>query len=98
MVRAMAIYLYNKATGDKLFEITSDERQELIDSLEEEHDADADYYLDADVLDFLADKLSAGLHDKLKKIVPPRASDEEPENESEIIDEKNGIEVEWRED
>ncbi len=98
MVRAMAIYLYNKATGAKLFEITADERQELIDTLEEEHDADADYYLDADVLDFLAEKLSAPFHAKLSGIVPARKSDEEPDDAAEIIDGASGIEVEWKEE
>lgn len=94
----MAIYLYNKATKDKLFEISAEERQQLIDTLEEEHDADTDYYLDADVLDFLVDKLTPGFHAKLKNVVPARASDEEPENAAEVIDDKNGIEVEWREE
>lgn len=96
--RGMAIYLYNKATSEKLFEITDAERQELIDTLEEEHDADADYYLDADVLDFLAEKLSPAFLAKLQKIVPARASDEEPDNDSDVIDEAAGIEVEWREE
>lgn len=97
-VAAMAINLYNKATGEKLFAITEAERQELIDTLEEEHDADADYYLDADVLDFLAEKLSPDFLAKLQKIVPARASDDEPDNESDIINDAAGIEVEWREE
>lgn len=89
----MPIFLYDKATGKKLVEISADERQQLIDSLEEEHEKDVDYYLDSDVLDFLADKLSPEFLTKLQTIVPPAK-----ETESEEIDDSNGIEVEWREE
>jgi hypothetical protein len=102
----MPIALYDKAQNRRLFEITADQRQQLIDALEEESTRDRDYYIDANVLDFLDGKVDADLLAKLRPLVgaAPVASagdveaagddDEMPEVDGELP----GIEIEWREE
>lgn len=50
------VKLYDKASGNFLGEITDAEFKFLIDQLEEESEADDDYYLDRGTLDFLKEK------------------------------------------
>ncbi len=49
----MAIVLYDKVQNRRLFEITVAQRDQLIAALEEESTKDRDYYVDANVIDFL---------------------------------------------
>jgi hypothetical protein len=102
----MAIVLYDKAQNRKLFEITAAQRDQLIDALEEESTTDRDYYVDANVIDFLEGKVDEAVLAMLRPLVGATvvapadveaASDEEdfPEVSGE---EPNGLEIEWREE
>ena len=42
----MPIFLYDKAQNQRLFEITPEQRDQLVDALEEESTRDRDYYID----------------------------------------------------
>ncbi len=78
----MAYELYIRNTATLLGTITDDQVAELVELLEEEDVEEHDYYIDADVLAFLADEeVSPDLLEMLKKHV---TADE-------------GIEIEWRE-
>ena len=79
----MAIRLYNKDTQTLLGEITPEQLQTLQDLLEEESEADRDYYVDRDSLDVLAEE---GADEKLLALIRPHVGEEE------------GIEIQWREE
>ena len=46
----MPIAIYDKSSQRRLFEVTQQELQALIDVLEEEDEGDHDYYVDAEIL------------------------------------------------
>jgi hypothetical protein len=102
----MPIALYDKAQNRRLFEITKEQRQQLIDALEEESTKDRDYYIDANVLDFLDGKIDADLMAKLRPLVgggPSVPSDVEVDADMSDIPESDGAElpgldIEWREE
>ena len=48
--------LYDNRSGALVGEVTDDDVQFLIDQLEEEHDADVAYYVNADTLEFLRER------------------------------------------
>ena len=79
----MAIRLYNKDTQTLLGEITPEQLQTLQDLLEEESEADRDYYVDRDTLDVLAEE---GADEKLLALIRPHVGEDE------------GIEIEWKRD
>ena len=79
----MAIRLYNKDTQTLLGEITPEQLQTLQDLLEEESEADRDYYVDGDTLDVLAEE---GADEKLLALIRPHVGEDE------------GIEIEWKRD
>jgi hypothetical protein len=104
----MPIALYDKAHNRRLFEITVQQRDQLVDALEEESSKDRDYYIDANVLDFLAGKVDAELLDQLRPLVgaaPAAPSDVEMDAElddlPEVLEtdgELPGLDIEWREE
>ncbi len=101
----MAIVLYDKAQNRKLFEITVEQRDQLVDALEEESSNDHDYYLDAAVLDFLEGKVDAALLEKLRPLVgatpvAPEGLEAASEDEEmpEVAEESAGLDVQWREE
>jgi len=102
----MAIVLYDKVNNRKLFEISAAQRDQLIDALEEESTKDRDYYVDANVIDFLEGKVDEAVLAKLRPLVGAVAAtpadvvaagdeDELPEVSGE---EPAGLEIEWREE
>lgn len=102
----MAIVLYDKAQNRRLFEITLEQRDQLIDALEEESTVDRDYYIDAAVIDFMTGKVDVELLDKLRPLVgaAPAAADgaaeaaSEDDEMPEVDAELAGIDIEWREE
>lgn len=102
----MAIALYDKAQNRRLFEISEGERDQLVAALEEETSTDHDYYIDANVLDFLEDKCDPQLVAKLRPLVggtaaPPEGLEAATENDPvpEVDDaEFPGLDIEWREE
>lgn len=103
----MPIALYDKAQNRRLFEITAEERDQLVDALEEESTKDRDYYIDANVLDFLSGKVDAALLDKLRPLVgaPPAAAapadvevDADMSDIPEVDGELPGLDIEWRDE
>lgn len=102
----MAIVLYDKAQNRKLFEITQAQRDQLIDALEEESSKDQDYYIDANVIDFLEGKVDDAVLAKLRPLVGPVSaapSDVEVDQDMDDIpevsgEEPTGLEIEWREE
>jgi hypothetical protein len=69
----MAIAIYEKAQGQRLFEINEEQLQALIDALEEEDVGDRDYYIDAAVCDFLEGRVDADVVARLRAALPPGA-------------------------
>lgn len=69
----MAIAIYEKAQGQRLFEINEEQLQSLIDALEEEDVGDRDYYIDAAVCDFLEGRVDADVVARLRAALPPGA-------------------------
>jgi hypothetical protein len=105
----VAIALYDKASGKRLFEITAVQRDQLVDALEEEDTDDHDYYIDAAVCEFLDGKLDAPLLAKLRALLgikgeigaaggEPLETAGEDELPPPMSDEDEGIEIEWREE
>jgi hypothetical protein len=106
----MAIAIYDKAKGTRLFEISSEQRDQLVAALEEEDEHDHDYYVDAAVCDFLDGKIDAALVGKLRDLIgakPAAAADAEGLERGSYDDppppelaesEDGGIEIEWREE
>lgn len=102
----MAIALYDKVQNRRLFEITAEQLKQLVDALEEESSKDRDYYIDANVLDFLDGKVDQAVLAQLRPLVgapataPPGVEvdadlDDIPEMDG---DAPEGIEIEWREE
>jgi hypothetical protein len=79
----MAYRLYIKDTDKLLGEITAEQRQELIDLLEEEDADDQDYYIDEDTLAYLEEEKA---DPALIELLRPH------------IKEDDGVEIEWREE
>ncbi len=82
----MAIKLYIKDTGDKgkaIGSISKEQLETLVDLLEEEASEDRDYYIDKDILEYLADE---GADESLLAILKPH------------VPEGDGIEIEWRDE
>ncbi|HKA90082.1 MAG TPA: hypothetical protein VKE22_20620 [Haliangiales bacterium] len=75
--------LYIKDSDTRIGLVTEEQLEELIDLLEEEGAEDQDYYIDADVLEFMEQE---GADPKLLELLRPHVTDEE------------GIDVEWREE
>ena len=104
----MPIALYDKDHGRLLFEITAMQRDQLAAALEEESTKDHDYYIDADVLDFLDGKVDAELLAKLRPLVGAVPAADGAAGSSTAGDEEDtivetdqapeGIEIEWREE
>ena len=102
----MAIALYDKAQNRRLFEISEGERDQLVAALEEESSTDHDYYIDANVLDFLEDKCDPQLLAKLRPPVGgggPTGEGLEPVSEGDVLPELDdaeipGLDIEWREE
>lgn len=69
----MAIAIYEKVQGQRLFEINEEQLQSLIDALEEEDMGDRDYYIDAAVCDFLEGRVDADVVARLRAALPPGA-------------------------
>lgn len=79
----MPFKLYNKDNGKVIGTITDAQLQQLKDFLEEEDTQDHDYYIDADLLEYLKEeKADPALLEMLQK----------------EITEEEGVEVEWREE
>ena len=79
----MAYGLYIKDTDKKIGVLSEEQLEELIDLLEEEDSEDRDYYIDADVLEFMEQEGASG---ELLNMLRPHVTDEE------------GVEIEWREE
>ena len=79
----MAYGLYVKDTDKKIGVLSEEQLEELIDLLEEEDSEDRDYYIDADVLEFMEQE---GASAELLNMLRPHITDEE------------GVEIEWREE
>jgi hypothetical protein len=102
----MAIAIYDKAQNKRLFEITPAQRDQLIDALEEESTKDRDYYIDANVIDFLTGKVDEDVLNKLRPLVgaapaaPPDAELDADLDDIPEVDgaEPQGIDIEWREE
>ena len=104
----MAIALYDKAKNLRLFEISEAERDQLVTALEEESSTDHDYYIDANVLDFLEDKCDPLLVARLRALVggsapAPEGTELAIEGEAmpEVADadaDFPGLDIEWREE
>ncbi|MSP63671.1 MAG: hypothetical protein EXR72_25665 [Myxococcales bacterium] len=105
----MAIAIYNKASEQRLFEITRVQLDELIDALEEEDEGDHDYYIDAAACDFLEGKIDAAVLSHLREALGSAGKATEPpvgalaagpeEELPEVEDEdESGIEIVWREE
>jgi hypothetical protein len=101
----MPIALYRKDDNTRLFEITAEQRDQLAAALEEESAKDHDYYIDADVLDFLDGKVDTALLTQLRPLVgtvaPMEGASEEEVPENAVIETDEapgGIEIEWREE
>src|SRR5262249_49168491 len=77
----MAIHLYIKDPRKDLGVITEEQLQVLVDLLEEEDDEDQDYWIDADILDYLAEE---GADPALIGLLRPH------------VTEDDGVEVEWK--
>ena len=97
----MAIVLYDKTQNRKLFEITAAQRDQLIDALEEESTKDRDYYVDANVIDFLEGKVDEAVLARLRPLVGATVvapADVEAASDEEDLPEASGLEIEWREE
>jgi hypothetical protein len=103
----MAFFLYDKASGRKLFEITLAQRDQLIGALEEEHAADRDYYIDRSVCDYLEGRLDAQVIGRLRELLGPSAVAAAPDGLEAATDddelppvegEEQGLDIEWREE
>jgi hypothetical protein len=107
----MPIFLYDKAQDQRLFEITIEQRDLLVEALQGESPGDRDYYIDVAVIEFLDGKLDADLIDKLRLLVGAPAAplqegvetiaedgaeDGEPLPEMPAFPE--GLDIEWREE
>ena len=108
----MPIAIYDKSSQRRLFEVTQEELQALIDVLEEEDEGDHDYYVDAAVCDFLDGRVDAKVVQKLrdalgasgkqsKAVTDPGVEaapddDDLPELGHDEDLEQDGIEIEWR--
>jgi hypothetical protein len=79
----MPIRLYNKDAGKLIGTLTEEQLQTLLDLLEEEDDDDRDYYIDKDILEYLAEE---GADPTLIELLRPHVGDDD------------GIEIEWREE
>ena len=79
----MPITLYIKDAGKPIGTLTEEQLQTLIDLLEEEDDEDRDYYIDRDILEYLAEE---GADAALLDLLRPHVSGDD------------GIEIEWREE
>jgi hypothetical protein len=105
----MAIVVYEKEKGHRLFELTRAQLDELKGALEEEGEGDHDYYVDAAVCDFLDGKVDQAVVGKLRaalgaagKAIDPAvgellAGDDEELPAVEREDE-SGIEILWRDE
>jgi hypothetical protein len=102
----MAIVLYDKAQNRRLFEISAAQLKQLVDALEEESSKDRDYYIDANVIDFLDGKVDEAVLAQLRPLVGASAAppagvevdadmDDIPELDGEGPE---GLEIEWREE
>ncbi|HEX2572446.1 MAG TPA: hypothetical protein VH877_23065 [Polyangia bacterium] len=69
----MAIAIYDKGQGQRLFEVNEEQLQSLIDALEEEDVGDRDYYIDAAVCDFLEGRVDAEVVAHLRAALPAGA-------------------------
>ena len=107
----MALALYDKTQNLRLFAISESERDQLVAALQEESSHDHDYYIDANVLDFLEDKCDPQLLAKLRPLVggspvAPLALEAlhlEAASESDPVPEFDdaefpGLDIEWREE
>jgi hypothetical protein len=78
----MAYRLVVKESKLPIGEVSADQLQTLVHLLEEEDSQDRDYYIDQDVLDYLADRgADPALLAILRDVIPPAG----------------GLEVEWTE-
>ncbi|MSP16059.1 MAG: hypothetical protein EXR73_05505 [Myxococcales bacterium] len=75
--------LYVKGTPQPLCELTDAQVASLVGLLEEEDEAQREYYVDADVLDYMEEE---GVDAVLITILRQQVTDEE------------GIEIEWRDE
>ena len=110
----MPIAIYDKVANARLFEVTDAQRDQLVAALEEEDEADRDYYVDAAVCDFLDGRVDADVIAKLrdalkasgKAPVSPTGAGAEAMGEDDELPEvgagedleEDGIEIEWREE
>ncbi len=103
----MPIVLYDKAQNRRLFEITTAQRDQLVDALEEESSRDRDYYIDAAVLDFLDGRVDGEVLDRLRPLVGATdaptpgveaAADDDELPEVDPAAESGGLDIEWREE
>jgi hypothetical protein len=81
----MAIAIYEKRSGQRLFDLTEEQLDQIIDVLEEEDERDHDYWIDAAVCEFLDGKVDAEVVAKLRAALPAGAAP--------VPSEGDGIEV-----
>ena len=79
----MPITLYIKDADKPIGTLTEEQLQTLIDLLEEEDDEDRDYYIDRDILEYMAEE---GADAALLDLLRPHVNGDD------------GIEIEWREE
>ena len=79
----MPIRLYIKDAGKEIGTLTEEQLQTLVDLLEEEDDEDQDYYIDKDILDYMAEE---GADAALIDLLRPHVTDDD------------GIEIMWKEE
>ncbi len=104
----MAIGIYEKSTGRRLFEVTPAQHTQLRGALEEDDVGDHDYYIDSAVCDYLEGRVDEEVIARLREALGPAgakaalpsdveaAGDDEPPPEMDA--EESGIEIEWREE
>ncbi len=83
MYAGRMIHLYNKDSGERIGEISQEQRQTLIDLFEEEDSKDQDYFVNADSLRFMQENKA---DEALIAMLTP------------IADSDKGVEIEWREE
>ena len=87
----MPIAIYEKGTDRRLFTITREQLDEIVDALEEENEGDHDYYIDAAVCDFLDGKVDPVIVTRLREAlaeVQREREDELDEDEDELEEEE----------
>jgi hypothetical protein len=80
---AIRLYIKDAEQPKAIGTLTEEQLQTLVDLLEEEDDDDRDYYIDKDILEYLAEE---GADSALLDLLRPHVAGDD------------GVEIEWREE